>query len=116
MGSISSWREAVDGLIADLRAVLDTRLRSLVVYEAHGTLGDTSAADRRLFARRPADVLQARQVLRNESRHFLERAPFEDHQQIASRVILSISPIVLVVVKFSRAASSLTRGSVLKLR
>ena len=45
MGPIGSWREAVDGLLADLRAVLDTRLRSLVVYEAHGMLGDTSATD-----------------------------------------------------------------------
>jgi hypothetical protein len=43
MGSISSWREAVDGLLVDLRGVLEARLRSLVVYEAHGILGDTSA-------------------------------------------------------------------------
>jgi hypothetical protein len=43
MGRIGSWREAVDGLLVDLRAVLDTRLRSLVVYEAHGMLGDTPA-------------------------------------------------------------------------
>ena len=45
MGPIGSWREAVDGLLVDLRAVLETRLRSLVVYEAHGVLGDTSATD-----------------------------------------------------------------------
>ncbi len=45
MASLRSWRQAVDGLLADLRAVLDTRLRSLVVYEAHGTLGDGSASD-----------------------------------------------------------------------
>jgi hypothetical protein len=42
MASLHSWREAVDRLQADLRAILDTRLRALVVYEAHGVLGDTS--------------------------------------------------------------------------
>ncbi len=45
MGSLGSWREAVDGLLADLRAVFDTRLRSLVVYEAHGVIGEASATD-----------------------------------------------------------------------
>lgn len=45
MGSLHSWREAVDGLLADLRAVFEARLRSLVVYEAHGVLGDPVAAD-----------------------------------------------------------------------
>jgi hypothetical protein len=43
MASTKSWRQAVDGLAADLRAVVDTRLRSLVVYEAHGLLGDAGA-------------------------------------------------------------------------
>jgi hypothetical protein len=38
-------REAVDALLADLRAVFETRLRSLVVYEAHGVLGETSTTD-----------------------------------------------------------------------
>ena len=45
MASLRSWREAVDGLLGDLRAVFENRLRSLVVYEAHGALGDTPAAD-----------------------------------------------------------------------
>ncbi len=45
MASLRSWREAVDGLLADLRAVLETRLRSLVVYEAHGVIGDASPTD-----------------------------------------------------------------------
>jgi hypothetical protein len=45
MASLRSWREAVDGLLADLRAVFDTRLLSLVVYEAHGALADASAPD-----------------------------------------------------------------------
>lgn len=40
-----TWRRAVEALEADLRSVLDRRLRSLVVYEAHGLLGDTAAAD-----------------------------------------------------------------------
>ncbi len=39
MGSARSWRAAVDGLLADLRTVFDGRLRSLVMYEAHGVLG-----------------------------------------------------------------------------
>jgi len=38
----TSWRQAVDGLITDLHAIVDTRLRSLVVYEAHGVLGDAA--------------------------------------------------------------------------
>lgn len=45
MPSLRSWREAIDTLIVDLRAVFDSRLRSLVVYEAHGTLGDASAPE-----------------------------------------------------------------------
>ena len=45
MPSLRSWREAVDTLLADLRAVFDSRLRSLVVYEAHGTLGDAPAPE-----------------------------------------------------------------------
>jgi hypothetical protein len=45
MGSMSSWRDAVDALLADLRAVFEHRLRSLVAYEAHGTLGDTAGGD-----------------------------------------------------------------------
>jgi hypothetical protein len=43
MASLRSWRQAVDDLLVDLRAVFESRLRSVVVYEAHGTLGDTSA-------------------------------------------------------------------------
>jgi hypothetical protein len=42
MASLRSWRQAVEGLQADLRAVLDIRLRALVVYEAHGLLGQAS--------------------------------------------------------------------------
>ena len=42
MASLRSWREAVDRLQADLGAILDTRLRALVVFEAHGILGDAS--------------------------------------------------------------------------
>jgi len=45
MASLRSWRQAVDGLQADLRAVLEARLRALVVYEAHGLLGDGSGPE-----------------------------------------------------------------------
>ncbi|HEX7486344.1 MAG TPA: hypothetical protein VF332_09340 [Vicinamibacterales bacterium] len=45
MASLRSWHKAADGLLADLRAVLHTRLRSLVVYEAHGLLGDASVTE-----------------------------------------------------------------------
>jgi hypothetical protein len=45
MASLRSWRQAVDALLVDLRTVFESRLRSLVVYEAHGTLGEASAAD-----------------------------------------------------------------------
>jgi hypothetical protein len=38
-----SWREAVDGLLADLRGVFGGRLVSLAVYEAHGALGEAPA-------------------------------------------------------------------------
>jgi hypothetical protein len=44
MASTRSWREAVGVLEADLRTILDTRLRALVVYEAHGLLGEASGA------------------------------------------------------------------------
>jgi hypothetical protein len=44
MASSRSWRQAVDALVADIRAVVDTRLRSLVIFEAHGLLGDPGAA------------------------------------------------------------------------
>lgn len=44
MASIRSWREAVGTLEADLRTILDNRLRALVVYEGHGLLGEASAA------------------------------------------------------------------------
>jgi hypothetical protein len=44
MATSRSWRQAVDGLAADIRAVVDTRLRSLVVFEAHGLLGDAGAS------------------------------------------------------------------------
>jgi hypothetical protein len=42
MATIRPWREAVDGLHADLRTIVDTRLRALVAYEAHGLLGDAA--------------------------------------------------------------------------
>ncbi len=45
MESLRSWRAAVDGLLADLRAVFESRLLSLTVYEAHGALGDSPGAD-----------------------------------------------------------------------
>ncbi len=45
MVSARSWRERVDRLLADLRAVFETRLRALVAYEGHGVLGDAPAAD-----------------------------------------------------------------------
>ncbi|HEY3382435.1 MAG TPA: hypothetical protein VGK32_11745 [Vicinamibacterales bacterium] len=44
MATIRSWREAADDLLRDLRTILDTRLRALVVYEAHGLLGDMPVA------------------------------------------------------------------------
>jgi hypothetical protein len=40
----TSWRRVVDELVAELRAVVDVRLRALVVYEAHGVLGDAGEA------------------------------------------------------------------------
>jgi hypothetical protein len=43
MASIGTWRKSVDGLVADVRSVVDTRLHSLIVYEAHGLLGDAGA-------------------------------------------------------------------------
>jgi hypothetical protein len=42
MASLRTWRQAVDGLRTDLRAALAARLRALVVYEAHGMLGEAS--------------------------------------------------------------------------
>ena len=45
MPSIRSWRLAVDSLHADLRAVLDRRLKVLVAYEAHGMLSDLPDTD-----------------------------------------------------------------------
>lgn len=44
MSSTKSWRQAVERLESEIRAVVDTRLRSLLVYEAHGLLGDPMAA------------------------------------------------------------------------
>jgi hypothetical protein len=44
MAPARSRREAVDGLLVDLRAVFETRLRSLVVYESHGTLGEAPSS------------------------------------------------------------------------
>jgi hypothetical protein len=43
MPTSRSWRDAVDGLVTDIRAVVDARLRSLAVFEAHGLLGDPAA-------------------------------------------------------------------------
>jgi hypothetical protein len=40
MARLTSWREAAEGLRADLDGVVGPRLRGLVVYEAHGVLGD----------------------------------------------------------------------------
>lgn len=45
MASLKSWRNAADGLVADIRAVVDARLRSLIVYEAHGLLGNRPMGD-----------------------------------------------------------------------
>jgi hypothetical protein len=45
MTALHNWRESVEALVADLRAVFDTRLRSLVVYEAHGALGDNDSTE-----------------------------------------------------------------------
>lgn len=42
MTPTKSWRQAAEGLAAELRQVVEGRLRSLVVYEAHGLLGDTA--------------------------------------------------------------------------
>jgi hypothetical protein len=36
---------SIDALVTDLRTILDARLRSLVVYEAHGLMGEAAAAD-----------------------------------------------------------------------
>lgn len=41
MPSISTWREAAEGLRRDLDGVVGSRLRSLVAYETHGLVGDT---------------------------------------------------------------------------
>jgi hypothetical protein len=43
MASIATWRKAVDALVADIRGVVDARLRSLLVYEAHGALSDAGS-------------------------------------------------------------------------
>jgi hypothetical protein len=43
MASLRSWRQAVDALLVDLRVVFEGRLKSFVVYEAHGTLGEAAA-------------------------------------------------------------------------
>jgi hypothetical protein len=43
MAHIRSWRQAAEGLHADLRAIVGPRLRALVAYEAHGLLGGGSA-------------------------------------------------------------------------
>ena len=43
MASSRSWRQAAEGLATDIRAVVDARLRALLVYEAHGLLGDAGA-------------------------------------------------------------------------
>jgi hypothetical protein len=40
MARLTSWREAADGLRRDLEGIVGGRLRALVVYEAHGLLGD----------------------------------------------------------------------------
>jgi hypothetical protein len=37
------WRQAAESLATDIRAVVDARLRALIVYEAHGLLGDAGA-------------------------------------------------------------------------
>jgi hypothetical protein len=42
MATIRSWREAVEALHKDFRAIVDVRLRALVAYEAHGLLGDAA--------------------------------------------------------------------------
>ena len=45
MSPSRSWRQAVEALHADLLKVVDVRLRALVVYEAHGLLGDAPPPD-----------------------------------------------------------------------
>lgn len=40
MARMTSWREAADSLRRDLEGVVGGRLRALLVYEAHGILGD----------------------------------------------------------------------------
>jgi hypothetical protein len=51
MARLASWREAADSLRRDLDGIVGSRLRALVVYEAHGASGDvpgrseTAAAD-----------------------------------------------------------------------
>ena len=40
MARLTSWREAAESLRRDLDTVVGRRLRALVVYEAHGVLGD----------------------------------------------------------------------------
>jgi hypothetical protein len=40
MARTATWREAAEGLRRDLDGVVGPRLRALVVYEAHGALGD----------------------------------------------------------------------------
>jgi hypothetical protein len=42
MARLTSWREAAEGLRRDLDGIVGARLRALVVYEAHGSLGDVS--------------------------------------------------------------------------
>lgn len=40
MALTTSWREAADSLRRDVEGLVGTRLRALVVYEAHGLVGD----------------------------------------------------------------------------
>lgn len=40
MAPLTSWRAAAEGLRRDLEGIVGRRLRALVVYEAHGVLGD----------------------------------------------------------------------------
>jgi hypothetical protein len=44
MARVTSWREAADGLRRDLEGIVGPRLQALLVYEAHGLLGDLLAS------------------------------------------------------------------------
>ena len=77
MPSSRSWRQAADSLATDIRAVVDARLRALLVYEAHGLLGDAGA---------PATAAGDTDILHDDHVHTLavvDRLSYDDLARLA---------------------------------